>query len=98
MGGRLRTLRLRRRYTLDDLCEITGVNKMVLSNIENGLAPKPTLDSMYRIAQALGTTIDYIVGAEEEISADNRAYFREYLGLPEETKKTVRQMTEIIKR
>lgn len=43
--------------TLEQLSRRTGIGKSNLSKLENGRLPNPTIDTLRRIAEALGRTI-----------------------------------------
>jgi DNA-binding Xre family transcriptional regulator len=49
--------RQRLRITLDELSRRTGIGKGNLSKLENGKLPKPTIQTLHRIADALGKKV-----------------------------------------
>lgn len=53
----LKQERERQQLTLADLEQRTGINQATLSRLETGKAANPTIDSIYRIATALGKTV-----------------------------------------
>jgi transcriptional regulator with XRE-family HTH domain len=78
--GRVRELRKRRGWTLEQLSAASGVSRSMLSEIERGNA-NPTLAVAFRIAGAfsmsLGELVDEPTGARSRIDvirADDRAY------------------------
>jgi transcriptional regulator with XRE-family HTH domain len=76
---RVRELRKRRGWTLEELSAACGVSRSMLSEIERGRA-NPTLVVAYRIARAFGMTLGELVdipGAAQRIQvirADDRTY------------------------
>ena len=62
--GRVRELRKKRSWTLEQLSAASGVSKSMLSQIERGEA-NPTLAVAYRIAQAFSLTIGELVETPE---------------------------------
>lgn len=56
LSGRVRDLRRRKEWTLDELAERSGVSRSMLSQIERGRA-NPTVGIAVRIATALGAPI-----------------------------------------
>lgn len=60
MGHTIRTLRHRRELTLVRLAERTGLSHSFLSQLERGRA-QPSMGSLHRIAQALGTSQDQLI-------------------------------------
>ena len=55
---RLKTLRLKYKLTQEELAELAGVNRSTLAHAEKGRTP--TLYAGLAIAQALGTTVEYL--------------------------------------
>ena len=53
-GALLRELRLNRRYTLQQLEDLSGVDQRTISDIEHGRNQKPAYDKVVSLAQALG--------------------------------------------
>ena len=64
VGERIKTLRLERGYTLRALAQRSGISQGTLSMIENGTRDGENLTArtIRRLAKALGTTTDYLVG------------------------------------
>src|SRR5512142_3081886 len=79
LGGRVRQLRLERRWSLEALASASGVSRSMLSQIEREQA-NPTLAVTMRIAQAFGMALGELVqmpAASANVSvirADDRAY------------------------
>jgi transcriptional regulator with XRE-family HTH domain len=73
LGRRIQARRLQRRVTLDVLANHTGFSKGYLSRIENG-KKTPPLDTLSRIARALGTDIKLLL-AGETTGAEARPFF-----------------------
>jgi transcriptional regulator with XRE-family HTH domain len=65
MGRTIRQTRHRRKLTLVQLAERTGLSHSFLSQIERGLA-QPSMRSLHRIAQALETTQDQLIAGAGE--------------------------------
>ena len=55
----LKRERLRQNLTLRELSERTGIDEAALSRLENGQNSNPKVDTMYRVASALGKTISW---------------------------------------
>ncbi|HJZ93837.1 MAG TPA: helix-turn-helix transcriptional regulator [Gemmataceae bacterium] len=53
----LRRTRRERKLTLEQVAEKAGMDKATLSRLETGKQPNPTVDSLFRVASALGKTI-----------------------------------------
>jgi transcriptional regulator with XRE-family HTH domain len=63
LGARIRTERLRRRFSLDDLAARAAVSRSMLSDIERG-SKVPTVLVLDRIATGLATSIARLLGEE----------------------------------
>ena len=66
-GASARALRLRRKLTLDQLAELTGLSKGHLSRFERG-EKSLSVAALMRLAQALGTSVSVLLG--ESIDTD----------------------------
>ena len=56
LGAALKHKRLDQHLTIQDICELSGVSRGMLSRIENGQAT-PSLDALSRICQSLGISL-----------------------------------------
>jgi len=54
VAAQLKKLREVRGFSLAELASRSGIDKAAISRIENGLAGNPTLQTLERLAQALG--------------------------------------------
>jgi transcriptional regulator with XRE-family HTH domain len=97
-GTRIKELRTKKGMTLDQLAQETGTAKSYIWELENKDPPRPSVDKLSAIAKALGVTVDYLFGRDDQTLDDavDRAFFREYAGLPRETKEQLRQMAKIL--
>jgi transcriptional regulator with XRE-family HTH domain len=64
VGARLKHVRTRRRATLTDVAETTGISKSTLSRLENGQR-RPTLELLLALSQAYRVPLDDLVGAPD---------------------------------
>lgn len=62
VGPRLKQLRQRRRVTLSELADETGISVSTLSRLEAGLR-RPSLEQLLPLARAYGVTLDELVDA-----------------------------------
>jgi len=63
LGEHLKTLRLQKSLTLQQLAEATGVSKSMISKIERGDAD-PTTNVLSRIAEGLEVSVSQLVGGD----------------------------------
>ena len=66
LGSKIRKLRQRRSLTLQDVSELSGLSKSLLSLIEND-ASAPPIPTLLRIAKALGVQIGYFFRQESDV-------------------------------
>lgn len=68
IGKRIKNTRTQRHMTQEVLAEMTGVNVSHISNIETDKV-KVSLTLLVAICNALGVTVDHILGSEYHIPA-----------------------------
>lgn len=62
IGERIKELRKKRGYSINELARMADVSKSYLSQIERGLQINPSLQLLKKIAVPLDTSIEYILG------------------------------------
>jgi transcriptional regulator with XRE-family HTH domain len=62
LGARVRGFRVDRGLTLTGLASAAKLSKSYVSAIENGDAPRPSGQTLYAIAEALGVTMSDLLG------------------------------------
>lgn len=67
IGERIRELRIEHRLTIEDLAARAGISKGFLSDVENGQRRLGS-DSLLRVAQALGASVDYLLRGDEPLT------------------------------
>jgi len=97
-GERIKELRTAKKMTLDQLALATGASKSYIWELENKDPPRPSAEKLADIAKALGVTTDYLIGRDEGTlaQAEDKAFFRQYSGLPEPTRRKIREMAKIL--
>lgn len=98
LGEKIRRLRTKEGYTLEELAELTGSSKSYIWELENKDPPRPSAEKVARIAAALKVTSDYLMddtGLEKEADATDKAFFRKYRGMDEPTKERIRRMVDL---
>lgn len=109
---RLKSSRKRKRLTQEELAKRVNTTKATISNYENGHST-PSNDMLLLLADVLETSTDYLLGREEkktstqDDSAEFEAwvndpevdkFYREFKESPEERKKALLAVWEIIKK
>jgi transcriptional regulator with XRE-family HTH domain len=99
LGDRLRDLRKKKGYTLDQLAELSKSSKSYIWELENKNPPRPSGEKLALIAEALDVTPDFLLGVETEVeTAEDKAFFRKYQKMDPKTKAQIRDMLDIINR
>lgn len=65
-GKRVKALREEKRWSQGFLGERAGVDSSYISLLETGKRENPGVDTLNRLAQALGTSIAYLVGETDD--------------------------------
>jgi len=91
-------LRKAKKLTQDDLGKMVGIHPTHIGKYERGLA-KPNANNAKLLADALGTTVDYLMlGGVEEIAKERLKdremldLFRKVEGFSDENKKVVKKL------
>lgn len=79
-GRRIKKLRLKKKWTLDDLMYATGIHKTNLGHIENGTGCRDT--TLERIAASLDTTLAELKWGKKGVSAVQAYCFEEIISDP----------------
>ena len=96
IGEKIRTLRVEKGYTLDELAKLTHSSKSYIWELENRKPPRPSAEKLAKIAAALGVTMEYFIDDEVTLEdATDRRFYRKYKGLHPDTKDKIRRMIEI---
>lgn len=98
---RLQALRTERELSQEDLAKRTGLQATAVSHFETGTR-KPSFDNLRRLADALETTVDYLMGRTEDpvaVLAEGDQLFRDYENLTTEEREFARDfMASLAKR
>jgi transcriptional regulator with XRE-family HTH domain len=88
LGGLIRKKRREQGLTLPELARMADVSKGYVSELESGAAGRPSAETLFRIANALGTTISALLGSATEVEPERNVpeslrRFADDRGLPE---------------
>lgn len=64
MVGNLSTIRKSKQMTQEDLAAASGLNRVTIAKYETG-RQDPTVENAYRLATALGVTVDELIKRTE---------------------------------
>jgi transcriptional regulator with XRE-family HTH domain len=94
---KLKDLRKKKGYSLDELARLSGASKSYLWELENRDERKPSAEKLVDIARVLDTTTDYLV--DENAAFDDtqvkEAFFRKFNQLDDDTKERVMDMINV---
>jgi len=65
MKKRLKQLRKKAGWSQQKLAEKAGLSYNVITKIEQGIAKRPSIQTMVKLADALGISLDELVGREK---------------------------------
>jgi DNA-binding XRE family transcriptional regulator len=71
LGVRFRRIRERMGWSLTDLSERSGLTRAAISRLENGWNLNPTLETLFRYAEALGVGLSLSVNDPGEAEKDD---------------------------
>ena len=93
---KLKELRKRKGYSLDELARLSGASKSYLWELENRDERKPSAEKLVDIARVLATTTDYLVddNAGFDDAQVKEAFFRKFNKLDDDTKGRVMDMID----
>lgn len=89
---RLQSLRTRRNLSQDELAKRAGLQATAVSHFETGTR-KPSFDNLRRLADALETTVDYLMGRTNEpesVVTEGDQLFRDFQNLTAEEREFAR--------
>ena len=73
LGLRIKKLRQRKKMNQKELAQASGISQATISRLEADLVMQLKSDALSRLASALGTTVDYLIGREDTMSeSDNQ--------------------------
>ena len=97
LGDRIRDLRKKKGFTLDELAAHSDSSKSYIWELENKNPPRPSGEKLALIAAALDVTPDYLLGVDAHVeSAEDKAFFRKYQKMEPGQKTQIREMLEVI--
>ena len=98
LGGKIRKLRKEKHLTLDKLAELSGSSKSYIWELENSNPPRPSAEKLAKIAEQLGTTIEFLMDESEEVQKEDAAdahFYRQYRKMDTDTKEKIRRMVKL---
>lgn len=97
LGEKIRVLRKQKKFSLEQLAELTESSKSYIWELENKDDPKPSADKISKIAAVLDVTSEFLltesVTTPDEAVLDE-AFFRKFKAMSEPDKKKIRKILD----
>lgn len=91
IGPRIAQIREDAGFTQSSLARAIGTSQSAISQIEAG-ERNPSYEMLRQIAEALGVSTPYLVGADvETLRPEEQVHFRQYRGLPEPARRELEE-------
>ena len=74
VGNRIKQLRLKKRYSINELSEKSGVSKSYLSYIERGIQKNPSLQVLEKLASTLETDVEDLLDQRKNDDTDEEIH------------------------
>lgn len=105
LAGKIKKLREENHWSQSDLARKTGIPQPTIWRLEKGDIQQPKADTLLSLASVFKVPIDYLVQDSYELqpadlirlNGELRKMVEDYLTLPEESKQTIRQLTQNLK-
>jgi XRE family transcriptional regulator, master regulator for biofilm formation len=81
IGLRIRCLREKKGYSISELAKRAAISKSYLSQIERNLQVNPSLQLLSRLASTLGTSLDDLIGLDQENILNNEQIGQDWAAL-----------------
>lgn len=98
LGRKIRELRKAANLTLDELAEKSGSSKSYIWELENRPATRPSAEKLARVAEVLGTTLEFLLDDRDQVTAEDardKAFYREYREQDAATKAKIRETLKL---
>src|SRR5689334_2707110 len=95
LGERIKTLRVQKNLSLQDVAERVGASKAHIWELETGRARNPTIELVTNLARCFGVGIADLVGENPDAESEEPelvALFRDLKGLSDQDRETVQLM------
>lgn len=96
IAGRLHFLRDAAGATLDQVAETTGMSKSQLWALEANRVPRPSVQTISRLAVYYGVTVEWLVEGGSDADSRDAAFYHEYRSQPAKMKARVRRLASIV--
>jgi len=81
VGERIHIMRRRRGLTSTELATLARTGRTTISRLENNRKPQVSFDVLYRIAEALDVSLDYLTGRKDRETIEGEAAEAALIGI-----------------
>jgi len=96
-GARLKATRTKARLNQEALALRVGSSKGYISELETNPDIRPSADLVMKLAEAVETTVEFLMRGEAEKIPQDAAFFRSYQNLDEPTKNKLQGILKLLK-
>lgn len=97
LGDKIRVLRKQKKFSLEQLAELTESSKSYIWELENKDDPRPSADKISKIAAVLEVTSEFLLtesSATPDEAVLDEAFFRKFKAMSEPDKKKIRKILD----
>ena len=98
LGEKIRKLRKEQGLTLDALADLSGSSKSYIWELENKNLSRPSAEKIAKIAEKLGTTIQFLLDENRKVEKEDAAdasFYLKYRKMDSEVKVKIRPMVKL---
>lgn len=96
-GTRLKAARTKTRLNQETLALRVGSSKGYISELETNPDIRPSADLVMRLAEAVETTVEFLMRGDAEKVPEDAVFFRSYQNLDEPTKTKLQGILKLLK-
>lgn len=98
LADRIKTFRIRKKLSLQELADATGVSKAHIWDLETGRSKNPSIELVTKLADKLGVAVMDLVGENPEAEEDGSRVLGMYRELKELNERDLDVIQQIIER
>lgn len=96
-GSRLKATRNKAGLNQETLAQRVGSSKGYISELETNPDIRPSAELVMKLAEELGTTVEFLMRGEDQKAPADTAFFRSYQKLDDPTKTKLQGILKLLK-
>lgn len=99
LGRKVKALRRKKGFSLEDLAKATGSSKSYMWELESKPVARPSAEKLMRIAEALEVTPEFLLDEERTEAGDedaDQAFYRKYQSLDTNAKARLKRILKAL--